>query len=145
MCTTARMTYILTYRALRECASGRKSVNPIEAMHKLETAVPYSVCAKTHTVMMLAQRSFNQRYLAPVGVHEPLFTAKPNRIYNHQLGASTLRNCSDETIHARLTFMRREVQAHKAVHYWHNHLSKIDNKAAWCKATTLFRELPLFA
>lgn len=70
MCTTARMTYQLTYRALREFNSGRKSVNPIEALHKMETCVPYSVCSKTHTVMMLAQRSFNQRYLAPVGVHE---------------------------------------------------------------------------
>lgn len=141
MCTTARMTYILTYRALRECASGRKSVNPIEAMHKLETAVPYSVCAKTHTVMMLAQRSFNQRYLAPVDVHEPLFTAKPNRIYNHQLGASTLRNCSDKTIHARLTFMRQQTFTRR-VYGIRNVLGKV---ARWERMIKRGTDLPLFA
>lgn len=124
MCTTSRMIYILTYRALREFANGRKSVNPIEELHKMETCVPFSVCGKTHDVMMKAQRSFNQRFLAPVGVHEPLSQVPAkymtriitwnNMPTGHFEGRSHLRRLTYIEVCNRIATLKNRAYARKA-------------------------------
>lgn len=137
MCTSTRMIYILTYRALREFNAGRKSVNPIAAMHQMETSVPNSVCHHTHDVMMLANRSFQQRHLAPVGVHEAYYHHSSDK-YGYHSEWSWLRLRCGSDVHFNLNQARNRAYAIRALNTWNYSLSKIDNTAAWLKSTTLF-------
>ncbi len=126
MCTSTRLIYTLTYRALREFASGRKSTNPIEVLHQMETSVPFSVCSHTHRIMMLALRSFNQRYLAPVGVHETRLFHMTNRFGAPMLEISSLRYVSHNAIDTAIHAARNRAYAARATGYY-GHFGKLQS------------------
>ncbi len=148
MCTSTRLIYTLTYRALREFASGRKSTNPIEVLHQMETSVPFSVCSHTHRIMMLALRSFDQRVLVPVGVHEPISWLNINKMNVGEKAEaialinarSYLRHETPAGIQNALRAARNRLYAHRATGYW-GHLRKLES-TEWIIAHNLF--LPPF-
>lgn len=138
MCPNSRLIYTLTYRALREFANGRKSVNPMEALHTLQTSVPFSVCGKTEDVMRKANRSFNERAIAPVGVHEALYECRGKEMCGWVLsltrcnGASWLTALDSDQIHAQLLTARNRAYAHRvtqALGTWRYPLMRIDATA----------------
>lgn len=148
MCSHTRLIYTLTYRALREFASGRKSVNPIEELHRMETCVPFSVCLKTHDTMMKAQDSFNDRYLKPSIVHEPLIYTKAinlTKATKRVVGISRFRDNWDVKVKANIQIreLKARLWAHKVSGFYsHVPLQRLDAKA---RVIRLFSSLPLSA